>query len=119
MVVRDAILLQLSDFTISVEADRGHIAQQLLDDAHLLLSARTQDLLAPGAGDAEGEGRLAAAPGVLGKVIQGAPKGAACRCQNLVAIGCGDVDPGAVRHIAEEMNTAAGLIGAAWSTQVI
>ena len=72
--MRNAILLQSSDFTISVEADRGHIAQQLLDDAHLLLSARTQDLLAPGAGDAEGEGRLAAAPGVLGKVIQGTPK---------------------------------------------
>ena len=104
MVVRDAILLQSSDFTISVEPGRGHIAQQFLDDAHLLLSARTQDLLAPGAGDAQGEGRLAAAPGVLGKVIQGVLKGAACRGQNLVAIGYGDVNAGAVRYIAEETN---------------
>jgi hypothetical protein len=117
--VRDAILLQSGDFTISVEPGRGHIAQQFVDDARLLLSARTQDLLAPGAGDAQGEGRLAAAPGVLGKVIQGMLKGAACRGQNLVAIGCGDVDAGAVRHIAEEVDTAAGLIGTAWSTQVI
>ena len=119
VVVRDAILRQSSDFTISVEPDRGHIAEQFVDDAPLLLSARTQDLLAPGAGDAQGEGRLAAAPGVLGKVIQGVLKGAAGRGQNLVAIGCGDVDAGAVRHIAEEVDTAGGLIGAAWSTQVI
>ncbi len=109
VVVRDAILRQSSDFTISVEPGRGHIAEQFVDDAHLLLSARTQDLLAPGAGDAQGEGRLAAAPGVLGKVIQGVLKGAAGRVQNLVAIGCGDVDAGAVRHIAEEVDSSRRL----------
>jgi hypothetical protein len=46
-------------------------------------------------------------------------KGAASGIQNLVAIGCGDVDAGAVGHIAEEVDSAAGLIGAAGSAQVI
>ena len=85
----------------------------------LLLSTRTQDLLAPGAGDTQGKGRLAAAPGGVGKVVQGMLKGGAGRIQNLVAIGCGDVDAGALRHIAEEVDTTSGLIGPAWSTQVI
>src|SRR5436305_9160992 len=117
--MRDAILRQSRQFTISVEAGRRHIAKQFVDDARLLLSPRTQDLLAPSTGDAQREGRLPAALGGVGKVIQGVLERAAGRGQNLVTIGCGDVDAGTVRNIAEEMDAAGGLIGTPRSTQVI
>src|SRR3954451_23339161 len=51
VVVRDAVLRQAGDFAVAVEADRGHVAEQFVDDAPLLLRARTQDLLPPGEGN--------------------------------------------------------------------
>src|SRR5438874_7994523 len=117
--MRDAILRQSGNFPISVEPSGGHTGEEFVDDARLLLSPRTQNLLAPGAGDTQSKGRLAAALGGVGKVAQGVLKGGTSRIQNLVAIGGGDVDTGAVRHIAQKVNTTSGLIGPAWSTQVI
>src|SRR5437899_3033593 len=109
--MRDAILRQSGNFPISVESSGGHTGEEFVDDARLFLSTRTQNLLAPGAGDTQGKGRLAAALGGAGKIAQGVLKGGTSRIQNLVAISGGDVDAGAVRHIAEEMDTTSGLIG--------
>jgi len=70
VVVRDAVLRQAGNLTVPIKAGRWHVAEQFVDDAYFLLSPLAQDLLAPGAGDAQGQRRLAvAAAGIFGEVI--------------------------------------------------